>query len=177
MIANLNKIANDLDNSGMFEEANEITNVMKRLAQFAPVAQPQAPMIPPAAPPFGAPVAPAVPMPGAMPAAGVPMQPAAPPAPVTTTTKPPYATSAGAQGNPATVDPAEAEENKIYSDAINQINNLMSRKDSDLRDDAEKIYQDTVTKFQNMKRRGRFMNQVQGLRTKYFAAKYNQGPK
>jgi hypothetical protein len=28
-----------------------------------------------------------------------------------------------------------------------------------------------------MKRRGRFMNQVQGLRTKYFAAKYNQGPK
>jgi len=33
VIANLNKIANELDNSGMFKEANEITNVMKRIAQ------------------------------------------------------------------------------------------------------------------------------------------------
>ena len=33
VIANLIKIANELDNSGMFNEANEITNVMKKLAQ------------------------------------------------------------------------------------------------------------------------------------------------
>ena len=33
VIASLNKIANELDNSGMFNEANEITDVMKRIAQ------------------------------------------------------------------------------------------------------------------------------------------------
>ena len=43
VIANLNKIANELDNSGMFNEATEITNVMKRLSQFTPKqTQPQA---------------------------------------------------------------------------------------------------------------------------------------
>ena len=36
VIASLNKIANELDNSGMFNEANEITNVMKRLSQYNP---------------------------------------------------------------------------------------------------------------------------------------------
>ena len=36
VIANLNKIANELDNSGMFNEANQITNVMKRISQYNP---------------------------------------------------------------------------------------------------------------------------------------------
>ena len=34
VIANLNKIANELDNSGMFKEATEITNVMKRISKY-----------------------------------------------------------------------------------------------------------------------------------------------
>ena len=101
VIANLNKIANELDNSGMFNEATEITSVMKKIAQFTPpvaapapvpVAQPA-----PVAPPFGAPVVPAMPAaPGTMPAMGASAQ----AAPATATTKPPYATSAGAQGTP-----------------------------------------------------------------------------
>jgi len=33
VLASLNKIANELDNSGLYAEANEITNVMKRVAQ------------------------------------------------------------------------------------------------------------------------------------------------
>ena len=153
VIASLNKVANELDDSGMFNEATEITNVMKRLSQVAP--------------PFSAPVVPQAPMPMAQPAMGVPMQPAAP-APVTTTTKPPYATSAGAQGTP--VDPNEAKENQIYTQAIQNINKYFSAKDPVSRDLGEKLYENTVTQFKNMQRRGRFMNQVQGLRSKYFPA-------
>lgn len=45
VIASLNEVANELDNSGMFEEANEITNVMKRLSQAQPWSvQPEKPM-------------------------------------------------------------------------------------------------------------------------------------
>lgn len=33
VIASLNEVANELDNSGMFNEATELTNVMKRLSQ------------------------------------------------------------------------------------------------------------------------------------------------
>jgi len=36
VIASLNKVANELDNSGMFNEANIITNVMKRISQYNP---------------------------------------------------------------------------------------------------------------------------------------------
>ena len=43
IIASLNKVANELDDNGMFNEANEITNVMHKIAQMAspigPVAQ------------------------------------------------------------------------------------------------------------------------------------------
>ena len=47
VIANLNKIANELDNSGMFKEATEITNVMKRVAQpWISKPTPQAPTKP-----------------------------------------------------------------------------------------------------------------------------------
>ena len=34
IIASLNKIANELDNSALYTEANSITMIMKRLAQF-----------------------------------------------------------------------------------------------------------------------------------------------
>ena len=45
VIASLNKVANELDNSGMFEEANEITNVMKRISQAQPWSfKPEKPM-------------------------------------------------------------------------------------------------------------------------------------
>jgi hypothetical protein len=49
VIASLNKVANELDNSGMFEEATEITNVMKRLSQAQPYSfkpSPQSPTKP-----------------------------------------------------------------------------------------------------------------------------------
>ncbi len=43
IIASLNKVANELDNSGLFNEATQITNVMHKVAQMAspigPVAQ------------------------------------------------------------------------------------------------------------------------------------------
>ena len=35
VIASLNKVANELDNSGMFNEATELTNVMHKVAQMA----------------------------------------------------------------------------------------------------------------------------------------------
>ena len=37
IIASLNNIANTLDNSGLYKEANSITNIMKRLAAFKSV--------------------------------------------------------------------------------------------------------------------------------------------
>ena len=43
IIASLNEVANELDNSGMFNEAYQITNVMKRLSQLTQEeTQPQA---------------------------------------------------------------------------------------------------------------------------------------
>ncbi len=164
VIAKLNKIANELDSDGMFNEANQITNIMMKLAQFTPPATtPAAPV----APPFGSPVVPAV-----------PVAPAAPAAPVTTTTKPPFATSAGAQGTPSSEKEANNDlENELYTNAITEINNYFSRKTPESRDMGEKVYENTVTKFNNLQKRQKFMNQVQRLRSKYFAAKYNQGPK
>ena len=43
IIASLNNIANELDNSGLFKESNVITNVMMKLAQMpqiAPISRP-----------------------------------------------------------------------------------------------------------------------------------------
>ena len=34
IVASLSKIANELDNSGLYAEANEVTNVMVRLSQL-----------------------------------------------------------------------------------------------------------------------------------------------
>jgi len=45
VIASLNKIANELDNSGMFNEASEITDVMKRIAQVNMVPAPNYAML------------------------------------------------------------------------------------------------------------------------------------
>lgn len=36
VLANLNKIANELDNIGLFQEANQVTDVMKKLSQYNP---------------------------------------------------------------------------------------------------------------------------------------------
>jgi flagellin-specific chaperone FliS len=46
VIANLNKIANELDNSGMFDEATDLTNVMHKVAQMASPIGPVAPYQP-----------------------------------------------------------------------------------------------------------------------------------
>jgi hypothetical protein len=160
VIANLNKIANELDNSGMFKEANEITNVMKRIAQEY-AGQENAYQM-------------ATPVDYSNPQLDDQIQ----------TNR---ANNIGDTANkmqaqntmPSPEADAEAKENEIYKDAIYEINLYFSKtnQDPEMRDLGEQVYQDTVTQFQNMKRRGRFMNQVQGLRTKYFAAKYNQGPK
>jgi hypothetical protein len=185
VIAELNKIANELDNSGMFNEATEITSVMKKIAQFTPPAAAPAP-VPvaqpsPVAPPFGAPVVPAMPAaPGAVPALGAPMQPAAPAAPVTNTTKPPYATSAGAQGTPAPqanpADPNAAAESVLYQQKINEIAGLLKTKNPMDRTKAQQIYEDTFVQLKFPKRKQAFANQFQNLVTQNFAAKYNQGP-
>jgi len=174
VIANLNKIANELDNSGMFNEANEITNVMKRLSQFTPAPAPPAPIAPapaPVAPLFGSPVVPAAPVPGAAPALGTPMQPAAAaPAAVTTTTKPPYATSAGAQGTPAgpanAADPYYVFETAVYQNALNKIIDSFKNKNGNV----DSVYNDAVSKFKNPKRKELFVNQIQRLRSQYFPA-------
>ena len=172
VIASLNKVANELDNSGMFQEANQITNVMKRLSQYAQTQQPAAPapVAPaPVAPPFGSPVIPAAPVPGAAPALGTPMQPAAPAA-VTTTTKPPYATSAGAQGTPAgpanAADPYYVFETAVYQNALNKIIDSFKNKNGNV----DSVYSDAISKFKNPKRKELFVNQIQRLRSQYFPA-------
>jgi hypothetical protein len=174
VIANLNKIANELDNSGMFQEANQITNVMKRLSQLAPAPAPPTPIAPPpapapVAPPFGSPVVPAAPVPGAAPALGAPIQPApAAPAAVTTTTKPPYATSAGAQGTPAgpanAADPYYVFETAVYQNALNKIIDSFKNKNGNV----DSIYSDAISKFKNPKRQQLFVQQIQRLRSQYF---------
>ena len=167
VIANLNKIANELDNSGMFNEANEITNVMKKLAQLAvpPVAQ-QPVAAPPVAPPFGSPVVPAVPMAGAVPALSAPTQPVA--APATATTKPPYATSAGAQGTPAgpanPADPYYVFETSVYQNALNKIIDNFKNKNGNV----DNVYNDAISKIKNPKRQQLFVQQIQRLRSQYF---------
>jgi hypothetical protein len=178
VIANLNKIANELDNSGMFNEATEITSVMKKIAQYTPpvaapapvpVAQPA-----PVAPPFGAPVVPAMPAaPGTMPAMGAPMQPAAP---ATATTKPPYATSAGAQGTPTPqanpADPYYLYETAEYQKGLNQIVEHFKNKQNDA---ANKVYEETFKKFKNPKRAQLFAQQIQRLRSQYNPAQSKPG--
>jgi hypothetical protein len=173
VIANLNKIANELDNSGMFNEATEITSVMKKIAQFAPVAAP-APVAQPApvAPPFGAPVVPAMPAaPGTMPAMGASAQ----AAPATATTKPPYATSAGAQGTPTpqanSADPYYLYETAEYQKGLNQIVEHFKNKQNDA---ANKVYEETFKKFKNPKRAQLFAQQIQRLRSQYNPAKSPQ---
>jgi len=180
VIANLNKIANELDNSGMFNEATEITSVMKKIAQFTPpvaapapvpVAQPA-----PAAPPFGAPVVPAMPAaPGAVPALGAPMQPAVPAAPVTNTTKPPYATSAGAQGTPTPqatpADPYAVAETALYQKSLSQIIDHFKNKRND---SANRVYEQAFPQFKNPKRAQLFAQQIQRLRSQYNPAKSPQ---
>jgi hypothetical protein len=182
VIANLNKIANELDNSGMFNEANEITNVMKRLAQFSvppvaqqPVAAPpvaQQPVTaPPVAPPFSSPVVPAVPMAGAVPALGAPVQPVAP---ITNTTKPPYATSAGAQGTiqATPADPYAVAETALYQKSLSQIIDHFKNKRND---SANRVYEQAFPQFKNPQRAQLFAQQIQRLRSQYNPAQSKPG--
>jgi hypothetical protein len=176
VIANLNKIANELDNSGMFNEATEITSVMKKIAQYTPpvaapapvpVAQPA-----PVAPPFGAPVVPAMPAaPGTMPGMGAPMQPAAP---ITNTTKPPYATSAGAQGTiqATPADPYAVAETALYQKSLSQIIDHFKNKRND---SANRVYEQAFPQFKNPQRAQLFAQQIQRLRSQYNPAQSKPG--
>ena len=181
VIANLNKIANELDNSGMFNEANEITNVMKKLAQatnmyndpalnndtklnrYKGYTTPQAPATTgPASVPYSDPAAAVtnaqVAFQGLGNAMSQPQQ-----------TNGDTANQMQAMNKmPAPQADAEAKENQMYTQAIQNINKYFSAKDPMSRDLGETLYQNTVNQFKNMQRRGRFMNQVQGLRSKFF---------
>ena len=193
VIANLNKIANELDNSGMFKEATEITNVMKRIAQ-AQMFGPRIPAVGNRQPQMGNMQLAQTPQPNIQPMAD-PMFPQAQ-APQGT----PYSDSEAAVTNaqvafqglgnamsqpqqtngdtanqmqamnkmPAPQADAEAKENQMYTQAIQNINKYFSAKDPMSRDLGETLYQNTVNQFKNMQRRGKFMNQVQGLRSKFF---------
>jgi len=169
VIANLNKIANELDNSGMFKEATEITNVMKRIAQYTQQAlAPTAPV----APPFGAPVVPGMPgAPADLPALGTPMQPAAP---VTNTTKPPYATSAGAQGTiqATPADPYAVAETALYQKSLSQIIDHFKNKRND---SANRVYEQAFPQFKNPQRAQLFAQQIQRLRSQYNPAQSKPG--
>ena len=143
VIANLNKIANELDNSGMFVEATEITNVMKKLAQAH-----SEPAVTNAQVVFQ----------GLGNAMSQPQQ-----------TNGDTANQMQAMNKmPAPQADAEAKENQMYTQAIQNINKYFSEKDPMSRDLGETLYQNTVNQFKNMQRRGKFMNQVQGLRSKFF---------
>jgi hypothetical protein len=169
VIANLNKIANELDNSGMFKEATEITNVMKKIAQYAQQAPPPTA---PVAPPFGAPVVPGMPVaPATIPALGTPMQPAAP---ITNTTKPPYATSAGAQGTiqATPADPYAVAETALYQKSLSQIIDHFKNKRND---SANRVYEQAFPQFKNPQRAQLFAQQIQRLRSQYNPAQSKPG--
>jgi hypothetical protein len=175
VIAELNKIANELDNSGKFNEASAITGVMKRLAQFAqaPVTAPApAPLAaPPVAPPGGAPLVPQMTaaMPGAMPQLAAPL----PAAPATATTKPPFATSAGAQGTiqATPADPYAVAETALYQKSLSQIIDHFKNKRND---SANRVYEQAFPQFKNPKRAQLFAQQIQRLRSQYNPAKSPQ---
>ena len=174
VIAELNKIANELDNSGMFNEATEITSVMKKIAQFTPPVAAPAPApvaVPPVAPQGGAPVVPQMTaaMPGAMPQLTAPL----PTAPATATTKPPFATSAGAQGTiqSTPADPYAVAETALYQKSLSQIIDHFKNKRND---SANRVYEQTFPQFKNPKRAQLFAQQIQRLRSQYNPAKSPQ---
>ena len=68
----------------------------------------------------------------------------------------------------------ESIEQKLYMNALNNIENALKYND---RNTAEAIYNKTINEFKNPKRRDLFGKQIQRVRSKYLKPAYNQGPK
>lgn len=68
--------------------------------------------------------------------------------------------------NPAT----EANENKLYTNSINQIAALLNKRTSDDRARAHQIYENTIVQFQNPKRKHLFEQQFQSIVSRNFPA-------
>ena len=67
----------------------------------------------------------------------------------------------------------ESVEQKLYMNALNNIENALKNND---RNTAETIYNKTINEFKNPKRRDLFGKQIQRVRSKYLKPVYNQGP-
>jgi len=67
----------------------------------------------------------------------------------------------------------ESIEQKLYMNALNNIENALKYND---RNTAEAIYNKTINEFKNPKRRDLFGKQIQRVRSKYLKPVYNQGP-
>jgi hypothetical protein len=68
----------------------------------------------------------------------------------------------------------ESIEQKLYMNALNNIENALKYND---RNTAEAIYNKTINEFKNPKRRDLFGKQIQRVRSKYLNPAINQGPK
>jgi hypothetical protein len=68
----------------------------------------------------------------------------------------------------------ESIEQKLYMNALNNIENAFKYNDSNT---AETIYNKTINEFKNPKRRDLFGKQIQRVRSKYLNPAINQGPK
>jgi hypothetical protein len=68
----------------------------------------------------------------------------------------------------------ESIEQKLYMNALSNIENALKYNDSNT---AETIYNKTINEFKNLKRRDLFGKQIQRVRSKYLNPAINQGPK
>jgi len=147
VIANLNKIANELDNSGMFNEANEITNVMKRIAQDYAGQESAFHQM-------------ATPVDYSNPQLDDQIQ--------------NRANNIGDIANKMQAQNTMPAESPLYQQAINQIAGLLKTKNPMFRTQAQKIYEDTFVQLKDPKRKQAFANQFQRLVSQNFPA---QSPK
>jgi hypothetical protein len=68
----------------------------------------------------------------------------------------------------------ESNEQRLYMNALNDIENALKQND---RNTADAIYNKTFNEFKNPKRKDLFGKQIQRVRSKYLSPVYNQGPK
>ena len=67
----------------------------------------------------------------------------------------------------------ESNEQRLYMNALNDIENALKQND---RNTADAIYNKTYNEFKNPKRKDLFGKQIQRVRSKYLSPVYNQGP-
>jgi len=68
----------------------------------------------------------------------------------------------------------ESNEQRLYMNALNDIENALKQND---RNTADAIFNKTFNEFKNPKRKDLFGKQIQRVRSKYLSPIYNQGPK